>query len=141
MALASFVDQCEPWQRPYGLGQVTLKEMLAYPRYKSKTEAELAAELQKRNPKLLELGRQLINNIRLYGCPTWYEWRNRNWGTKWNTYDHEEVRETSRSISYVFQTAWGEPQPVFEALKAKFPGLKFSVHVDGEVDRPYSYTL
>ena len=143
MALAAHVDKLEPWQRPLGFGSVTLESYRQKnARYDNfEDDDTLATAMMRQQPGLLELGRQVMLNIKAYGAPTWYEWRYAHWGTKWNTYDHEEVRETSRSLTYVFCTAWGEPRPVFEQLKKMFPGLKFSIHVDGEVDRPYSYVL
>ncbi len=37
---------------------------------------------------------QIQRNIAVHGCPTWYEWRNRHWGTKWNAY-HQYLNEWS----------------------------------------------
>lgn len=141
MALVAHVDKLQPWQRPFGLGSITLAEMRTYQHnQKFKSDDELAAHLQKEEPGLLALGRQVFQNIKLYGAPTWYEWRCDNWGTKWNAYD-QSFEETSRSLKYTIHTAWSCPEPILHALKAKYPGLKFSVKVDGEVHRPYSFTL
>ena len=42
-----------------------------------------------------ELGKTAWNNLRQYGAPTWYEWCNQNWGTKWNAYGYDEGRDYS----------------------------------------------
>lgn len=42
-------------------------------------------------PKEWKLGKAAWNNIRLYGVPTWYGWRNQHWGTKWNSYGYGEA--------------------------------------------------
>lgn len=51
-----------------------------------------------------------------------YEWCIDNWGTKWNAY---EIIWDGDSVE--FQTAWATPEPIFEALKAKFPDVEFQV--------------
>lgn len=70
--------------------------------------------------KLLSFGKQLQENIKLYGAPTWYEWANANWGTKWNACD-SEVDVEARTIT--FDTAWAAPQGIVNALAARFPQI------------------
>lgn len=52
----------------------------------------------------------------LYGENNWYEWRTRNWGTKWNS----RVREATPE-KYSFQTAWTPCEPVIARLARIFP--------------------
>ena len=61
-----------------------------------------------------ELGKQAFHNIREFGCPTWYEWRIQNWGTKWNA-SRAEVLDGRLS----FLTAWNAPKPILEKLSQK----------------------
>ena len=68
-----------------------------------------------------DLGKQAYQNIQKYGCPTWYEWRIQNWGTKWNV-SHGEVADGRLS----FLTAWNAPKPVMEKLSGMFPMV--SIH-------------
>lgn len=89
---------------------------------------ELSAS--KDSPLDLTLGEKARKNIERYGCPTWYEWRNRHWGTKWNSYDCSENPENPREIS--FSTAWAPPVPVFEKLAARYPEIAFSVKSSDE---------
>lgn len=61
-------------------------------------------------------------------CPesegdNWYNWNCNNWGTKWNSYGVEFHGDDTVS----FDTAWSHPQPVMEALSAKFPDATFEV--------------
>lgn len=57
------------------------------------------------------LGARVIDNLRLHGHASWYEWRIDNWGTKWNAMD-VEGEGNARS----FTTAWSPPLPVFSRL-------------------------
>ena len=65
-----------------------------------------------------ELGKQAFHNIREFGCPTWYEWRIRNWGTKWNA-SSAEIAEGRLS----FLTAWNAPKPIVEKLSQMFSSI------------------
>ena len=68
-----------------------------------------------------DLGKQAFHNIREFGCPTWYEWRVQNWGTKWNA-SSAEIAEGRMS----FLTVWNAPEPVIEKLSEMFPTV--SIH-------------
>lgn len=68
-----------------------------------------------------DLGKQAFHNVREFGCPTWYEWRIQNWGTKWNA-SGAEVLDGRLS----FLTAWNAPKPVMEKLTEMFPTV--SIH-------------
>ena len=72
-----------------------------------------------------ELGKAAWQNIRDLGAPTWYEWCNQNWGTKWNAYGYDESRDYSDGNNIWFQSAWDAPHPVIEKLAAKFPEITF----------------
>ena len=74
-------------------------------------------------PEVWALGKTAWNNLRLYGAATWYDWRVRHWGTKWNAYGCEDgrFREENR---LAFQTAWSAPHPVLEKLAVLFPKVE-----------------
>jgi len=59
---------------------------------------------------------------RKYGATDWHDWAIKHWGTKWNAC---AVRQEGRG--YVFDTAWGPPLPVIQALSAKYPDLRFTL--------------
>lgn len=63
--------------------------------------------------KLYEMGKQYMFNRANYGCYTWYEWCNRNWGTKWNAYSSYLDKENN---AIEFDTAWACPFPVLDKL-------------------------
>lgn len=76
-------------------------------------------------PEEWELGKAAWNNIRLYGAPTWYEWCNRNWGTKWNSYGYDGMVGGYPSGNTLrFLTAWSAPHPVMEKLAEMFPNVE-----------------
>lgn len=56
----------------------------------------------------------------------WYDWNNRNWGTKWEACDSEITSESEGSVTYEFRTAWGVPEPVFREMAKQYPNLEFS---------------
>ncbi len=72
-----------------------------------------------------ELGKAAWQNIRDFGAPTWYEWCNQNWGTKWNAYGYDEGRDYSGNDHIWFQSAWAAPHPVIEKLAARYPEIRY----------------
>lgn len=78
-------------------------------------------------------GKQYIDNMDQYGCPTWYEWRSRHWGTKWNARNVErEKNDEENTLTYYFQTAWAEPEPVMRALSFEYPNVRIEHHYEHE---------
>ena len=52
-------------------------------------------------------------NVQRYGSKDWYDWRIKNWGTKWNASDSSFDEETG---VIEFDTAWSMPENIFRAL-------------------------
>lgn len=63
------------------------------------------------------IGLQYISNKVLYGHTTWYDWSCENWGTKWNSYDNEQVD----ADTILFSTAWSNPEPIMLKLSEMYP--------------------
>ena len=57
----------------------------------------------------------------LYGENNWYDWSNKNWGTKWNSVDAESWDDEIQ-----FLTAWSPCDPVIAALAEKYPTMRFT---------------
>jgi len=61
----------------------------------------------------------------------WYDWRVKNWGTKWDLEEREQKEVTAQLLSdstdfnAVFMTAWSPPCQAIAALSEKFPDDKF----------------
>ena len=83
-----------------------------------------AKDFKKDHPAEWALGRQAYENIRQYGSPTWYEWCNKNWGTKWNAYSCVELGKDDDTLE--FFTAWSSVPTILEALSKKYPDQAIS---------------
>lgn len=71
-----------------------------------------------------KLGKQAFQNEQKYGAASWYKWRTRNWGTKWNAYGYEGgVQFDGKTLQFL--TAWSPPTPIMEKLAAMYPDLDF----------------
>ena len=79
-----------------------------------------------------DLGKQAFHNLQNFGCPTWYEWRTQNWGTKWNA-SSAEVSDDR----LFFLTAWNAPKPVMEKLSGMFPTVSIH-HIWADEDIGYN---
>ena len=86
------------------------------------TFEQLYEHFTKDDPEVLNLGRQYYENYMNYGATTWYEWANKNWGTKWNAYDQQKVDDNTIE----FLTAWSSVPALIEALSERFPALTIS---------------
>lgn len=83
-----------------------------------------------------KLGKQAFQNQQKYGTPTWYKWRTRNWGTKWNAYGYKGgVQFDGKTLQFL--TAWAPPTPIMEKLAAMYPDLDF-VHQWADEDIGYN---
>lgn len=70
--------------------------------------------------RLYDKGRQYVDNYFRYGSTTWYDWCCRNWGTKWNAYDCEQIDENTIK----FSTAWSRPEPIMKLLALMYPDAR-----------------
>jgi hypothetical protein len=75
--------------------------------------------------KLFEIGKKYVENFKAYGAKDWYDWRNSNWGTKWNAYETQLTELDTYSINIEFQTAWNGVPIIIQKLTEMFPHLKF----------------
>lgn len=66
-----------------------------------------------------ELGKRYYDNIKKYGCTTWYDWCWNNWGTKWNAYD---IYVGDGEV--IFNTAWNAPENVIRKLSELFQNVE-----------------
>ena len=62
---------------------------------------------------------QMQANIEKYGYPTWYEFANNKWGTKWDVSEPQYMENKDGSVTIWFDTAWAPPMPIYEELEAQ----------------------
>jgi hypothetical protein len=73
----------------------------------------------------------------------WYNFNNREWGTKWDVavaegdeYPTTNIQESENGENYVvhynFETAWSRPLPAIEKLSAQYPTLLFTLSYEEE---------
>ena len=79
----------------------------------------------------LSQGKQALENIKKYGCKDWYNWRIRNWGTKWDACEGG-MNDSEWEIEASFDTAWAPPTPWLEKVSAKYKRLKFTLEYTEE---------
>jgi hypothetical protein len=77
------------------------------------------------------LGDRLIENKEKYGYENWYDWRNVNWGVKWNGADSSyDIKEGEDSGNLTFDTAWSIPYPVIAKIAEDNP--QYNLHCYSE---------
>jgi len=78
--------------------------------------------------------------LKKYGAENWYDWKCKNWGTKWNSVDTEIIEDEKDGLTYTFNTAWDCPREVVdklqEILDEELPFISIEswgcVHEDGQ---------
>lgn len=93
------------------------EQIKAGPQFSNIDYCRQIANCDKTEAELRDLGMQYINNQKLYGATTWYDWCNANWGTKWNTYENKR----SDADTIMFLTAWNAPEKVIAQLVKMYP--------------------
>jgi hypothetical protein len=78
--------------------------------------------------------------LKKYGAKDWYDWRNKNWGTKWNSVDTEITQDEREGLTYTFNTAWDCPREIVFKLQCildeELPFISIQswdcIHEDGQ---------
>lgn len=73
--------------------------------------------------KLYEMGRQYIYNLEHYGAYNWYDWRIKEWGSKWEAEETVFDPQKPGEVSFM---AVGYPGPIFEAICERYPDDKIN---------------
>ena len=90
-----------------------------------RTVEDLKAWIVKDRPETVDKARLSVKALEETGHADWYAWSCATWGTKWNAYGCSGVSVEDGVLSFVFDTAWDFPEPVFEALAKAYPDLVF----------------
>lgn len=73
--------------------------------------------------EVLDFGKRVLDNYAQYGAVDWYDWRCRNWGTKWNAASTEIPCEGTADV--YFDTAWSPVTALMQELSKQHPECKF----------------
>ena len=104
-----------------------VNKQLQYPwaKWKGITDvAGLCAYFGSSYEQMFAFGQELLENIQLYGHPTWLEWSFKHWGTHWNVDGKDDVQLELKSPTLAilhFDTAWDPPVPAISKLAKMFP--------------------
>lgn len=80
--------------------------------------------------------------VKATGFTDWFDWRVATWGTKWNAGEqsmHYTYDELSTEIT--FNTAWGPPEGIIEALREKFEDCDIVLNFRLEYYSEYPHSL
>lgn len=81
----------------------------------------------------MEPDQQQIENQKILGYKSWYEWRIEKWGCKWAEsrlyvkQDYQRHFEYSQ-IVFCFETPWGPPIEAFDKISGDWPRLLFCLY-------------
>lgn len=86
---------------------------------------EIADELEKYSDigdvmSFVELGKKYVDNLQNYGATTWYNFCINNWGSKWNSYDYDELYDNTLT----YHTAWSRVMPIITKLAQMYPDIR-----------------
>lgn len=65
--------------------------------------------------ELYRQGKCIVDNFHNYGCLTWYDWRVKYWGCKWNAGEND-ITVDGKDAVIKFHTPWSAPDKWLEAL-------------------------
>lgn len=114
-------------------GSRTQGGLIAYSSYMESVNEETPENeslFRKQHPKVddatWEIGKAAYHNNQKYGAPTWYEWSVQNWGTKWNSYDPQEMAVDGDQCTMTFSTAWSPPITLLMKLSQMMPDVEIA---------------
>lgn len=98
---------------------------------KDMSRDDLIIHLVEKKMVNFEEAEQAIENVKKYGCETWYEWKIGNWGTKWDIKE-SKIEPQENSVTIDGCTAWSPP--IFALLKISkdFDQLQFQISYEEE---------
>lgn len=129
-----------------GKGGITFNGFLPMPKELENTSSPVKIVSQrdyvlavKQREKDIKDGKQIFGGLPMtskmqsellskYGVDNWYDWANKNWGTKWGAYDGNKINHNSLR----FCSAWATPYPAMERLSEKFPEVTIKVRFADE---------
>lgn len=93
-------------------------------------------------PEELEIGdvsmtpdERQLENFKLYGYKSWYDWRIDKWGCKWPESSLEVGQDYTEYgdhavIAFNFETPWSPPIQAFNKISQDYPNLLFCLYYE-----------
>jgi hypothetical protein len=86
-----------------------------------------------------EREKRYAENKAKHGYDNWYDWANEEWGTKWNAHTVDDtcfqtLNNGDMCATFLFETAWSPPMPVYHKMSEMFPTLEFDLELTEESD-------
>lgn len=119
-----------PSRSPFSNTSRTPTEMLAFPWVKEAGVTDLDGLkklLLERSPDCVAKAEAAIRAFEETGFTDWYDWSIEKWGTKWNAYSFEIMVDEPEELEFRFDTAWGVPEPILDAIAKEFPTINGTV--------------
>jgi len=66
---------------------------------------------------------RITKYIRNYGARDWYDWRVKNWGTKWDSYDCFLQEIEPDMMQFAYSTAWSPGKEILQHLSKLYPNI------------------
>jgi hypothetical protein len=67
--------------------------------------------------------------VKKYGAKDWYDWRIKNWGTKWDI-TAKKIRRSNGKVCYGFESAWSPPCEAVLKMSEQYNELAFTLEYD-----------
>lgn len=100
------------------------------PDYKTTPVAKTFPEIKAGMAKTEEEAAVILKNEPTIRDNAWWDWRNQNWGTKWDLNEEIQLDVDGNMIHMEFNTAWGPPTGIYIALTEKFPDIDITWFYD-----------
>ena len=71
-----------------------------------------------------------------FGAENWYDWAYTNWATKWEEEDIRIMEDDEYIIELQFDTAWGPPEGIYNAICEKIKEEGWDINVSWFYDEP-----
>ena len=97
----------------YGLGSIDFRKLIP-------------------EPEGLYMGDLGTEEMKRYKDNNWYDWRVKNWNTKWNAYGFEAPTYSGDAGTMTFLTANCSPVRVLFKLSEKYPDVEFELRYTDE---------
>lgn len=113
LAIEAVVRKLNAAKRPYSR-QITVADM------NDESYCDSLTNCRETEDELLELGLKYITNVIRFGAATWYDWCQKNWGTKWSAYE----TRLFDADTLTFTSANTPPEPVLARLSKMYPDVE-----------------